>query len=417
MSESIPFALTNQEGPCDRSSLDELLRLGAQRMLQAAIEQEVETWVAAHREFRVDDGTRRFVRNGRMRERELLTPSGRVRVRQPRVHDREGRQRFTSSILPPYMRRTPTLDALIPVLVLKGISTGQFQEAFESILGPDAAGLSAKSVERLTKAWHDDYARWRRRDLTGRRYVYWWVDGIYFNVRLQPGNRQCFLIVMGALEDGTKELVAVRQGVRESDLSWGELMCDLKRRGLEYGPKLATGDGALGFWKALEREYPETRRQRCWVHKTANILDKLPKSVQAGAKRQIHDIYLADTRMNAERAFDDFLRLHDAKYPKACECLRKDRDDLLSFYDFPAAHWQHIRTTNPIESTFATVRHRTRRTKGCGSPEATLAMVFKLSMEAERHWRRIRGYKLIPKVISGVKFIDGEEAPPGQHVA
>lgn len=393
-----------------RSELDEIVRQGALRMLQAALEAEVEDYVQRHREL-VDEGGRRLVvRNGRMPERTVLTGAGGLEVNQPRVHDRREGWQFTSSILPPYMRRSPSLDALIPALYLKGVSTGEFSEALEAILGPNAAGLSANTVTRLKEEWTTEYGQWGKRDLKGKRYVYWWADGIHFNVRLEE-ERTCILVVMGALEDGTKELIAVADGYRESELGWRDLMLDLKSRGLEEGPKLAGGDGALGFWAALREEFGDAREQRCWVHKTANILDKMPKGVQPRAKQRIHDMYLAETKVEALAAYEQFMALYEAKFPKACKCLEKDREVLFAFYDFPAEHWRHIRTTNPIESTFATVRLRTRRTKGCGTRAATLAMIYKLAREAARHWRRMNGHKLIAKVFEGVKFKDGIEQP------
>ena len=390
-----------------RSSLDDLLREGARRMLQSAIEVEVSEHIDRNKEIRDDAGHRLVVRNGSLPERDIVSGVGSLRVKQPRVHDRREGHRFTSRILPPFMRRVPSIDALIPALYLKGISTGDFTEALSAILGENTAGLSPTNIVRLKQGWDEEYKGWSSRDLSGKRYVYIWADGIYFNVRLDP-DRPCMLVLMGTLEDGTKELMAVYDGFRESKDSWLDLLLDLKKRGLKHGPELAVGDGALGFWAALEEAYPGARHQRCWVHKTANILDKLPKTVQPTAKRMLHEMYLAETKADAMKAYKDFLSRYSAKYPKACECLSKDEDVLFTFYDFPAEHWIHIRTTNPIESTFATVRHRTRQTKGCGSRLATLTMVFKLARQAEKHWRRINAPKLITKVIEGVKFIDGE---------
>jgi len=389
-----------------RSALEELLRQGARQMLQAAIENEVREYLGVHAGAQDAAGRRLVVRNGHLPERDLVTGVGPVRVKQPRVRDRREGHRFTSAILPPFMRRVPSVDALIPVLYLKGISTGEFSEALEAILGPNAAGLSATNIVRLKEGWRNDYETWAARDLTAKRYVYWWADGVYFNVRLEP-DRPCMLVIMGTLEDGTKELVAVWDGERESKASWLEVLRDLKARGLTEAPKLAVGDGALGFWAALEEQFPPTREQRCWVHKTANVLDKLPQRVRPHAKGLLHEMYLAPTRAEALKAYEHFIAHYEAKYPKAVECLVKDKDVLFTFYDFPAEHWAHIRTTNPIESTFATVRHRTRQTKGCGSRLATLTMVFKLATAAEKHWRRLNGHHLIPNVIQGVKFIDG----------
>lgn len=389
-----------------RSALDELLREGARRMLETAIHNEVAEYLEAHASLQDEGGKNLVVRNGYLPERDLVTGVGPVRVRQPRVRDTRKDCRFTSLILPPFMRRVPSVDALIPALYLNGISTGNFAEALEAILGPNAAGLSATNIVRLKAGWQKDYEEWSKRDLSRKRYVYWWADGIHFNVRLEP-DRPCMLVIMGALEDGTKELVAVYDGHRESKESWMWILRELKARGLHRAPEVSVGDGALGFWAALEEEFPHSREQRCWVHKTANILDKLPKRVQPHAKSLIHEMYLAPTREDALKAYKRFINEYGAKYPKAVGCLTKDKDVLFTFYDFPAEHWKHLRTTNPIESTFATVRHRTRQTKGCGSRTATITMVFKLARQAEKRWRRLNGYQLIPKIIEGTKFVDG----------
>ncbi len=391
-----------------RSVLDEIVREGARRMLQAAIEEEVAAYIEAHQDLRDEQGHRMVVRNGHLPKREVLTGAGPLTVKKPRVHDRREGMRFTSAILPPYMRRSPSIDALIPVLYLKGVSTGDFSEALTAILGEGAVGLSSANIVRLKEVWQQEYDQWAKRDLSSKRYVYMWADGIYFNVRLNK-DRPCMLVIMGATPEGKKELVGLLDGERESKISWKELLLDLKRRGLKEGPLLAVADGALGFWFALEEVYPGTREQRCWVHKTANVLDKLPKRLQSGAKGKIHEMYRAATKQQALEAFDDFMALYEEKYPKACACLRKDKEVLFTFYDFPAAHWKHLRTTNLIESTFATVRHRTRQTKGCGSRQATLMMVYKLGREAEKRWRRLDDSRLIVKVLRGVRFIDGEE--------
>ncbi len=390
-----------------RSVLDEIVREGARCMLQAAIEEEVAAYIDVHQDLRDEHGHRPVVRNGRMPEREVLTGAGPLKVKKPRVDDRREGQRFTSAILPPYLRRSPSIDALIPMLYLKGISTGDFSEALTAILGEGAVGLSSANIVRLKEVWQQEYDQWAKRDLSSKRYVYMWADGIYFNVRLNK-DRPCMLVIMGATPEGKKELVGLLDGERESKISWKELLLDLKRRGLKEGPLLAVADGALGFWSALEEVYPGTREQRCWVHKTANVLDKLPKRLQSGAKGKIHEMYRAATKQQALEAFDDFMALYEEKYPKACACLRKDKDVLFTFYDYPAAHWKHLRTTNPIESTFATVRHRTRQTKGCGSRQATLTMVYKLAREAEKRWRRLDGHHFIVKVLRGVRFVDGE---------
>ena len=313
-----------------------------------------------------------------------------MEIEQPRVRDKRQGQRFTSSILPPYLRRVASLDNLAPALYLRGVSTNQMQEALQDILGPKAAGLSAANVQRLKATWEKEQEQWQQRSLEGKGYLYLWADGIYFNVRLSE-ERPCILVLVGALADGTKELVGLYDGQRESKLSWKELLSDLKRRGLTDSPKVAIGDGALGFWAALEEEYPGALQQRCWVHKTANVLDKMAKSVQPSATKRLHDIYLAPTRKDALEAWQEFQKLYATKYPKATACLEKDKDSLLAFYDFPAEHWAHLRTTNPIESAFATVRHRTRQTKGCGSRAATLAMVLQLLRQAQKRWRRLNG--------------------------
>ena len=355
----------------ERSELDEVLRDGARRMLLQAVETEAAAYIDAHHDEIDDQGRRLVVRNGQANERTLVSGVGTLKVRAPRVNDRrvdeEGNKfRFTSQILPPYLRRTKSVEELIPWLYLKGISTGDFSDALKALLGPAAPGLSATTVVRLKQVWREEYETWSKRSLKGQRFVYLWADGIYSNIRLDD-ERQCLLVVIGALADGRKQRLAVHDGFRESELSWIEVLEDLKRRGLEVAPKLAVGDGGLGFWAALRKVYPTTREQRCGVHKTANVLDKLPKSMQGKAKSARHDIYLAESRTAAEGALDHFAGLYEEKYPKAVACLKKDRAVLLTFYDFPAEHWGHLRTTNPIESTFATVRLRQRRTKGCGS--------------------------------------------------
>jgi putative transposase len=387
--------------------LEQLLSEGARKLLQAAIENEVAEYLQGHGDRRTESGERSVVRNGHLPERDLVTGVGPIKIRQPRVRHREGGS-FSSQILPKYMRRVPSIDALIPALYLKGISSGDFTEALSAILGEKAAGLSATNIVRLKAGWEEEYKAWCQRDLSSKRYVYWWADGIYFNVRLDE-ERSCVLVLIGALEDGTKELLTVVDGYRESTQSWRELLQQLKRQGLSTAPKLAIGDGSLGFWLALREEYGPVIQQRCWVHKTANILDKMPKSVQGRAKQLIHEMYLSATRKAALAAYERFITSYQAKFPKATECLGKDKEWLFTFYDFPAQHWPHLRTTNPIESTFATVRLRTQRTKGCGSRIATLTMVFKLGTQAQEHWRRLNGSDLIPKVVTGATFVDGEE--------
>jgi transposase-like protein len=348
-----------------------------------------------------------------MPERTIQTGIGPVAVRQPRVRDRGGadgeRIQFSSTLLPRYARRTKSLDALLPVLYLRGISSGDMQEALTALLGKDAPNLSPAVLARLKTGWQEEYERWKRRDLSARRYVYIWADGVYLQARMEP-DKQCILVLIGATPEGRKELIGFQAGYRESAQSWRELLADLKARGLSVPPELAIGDGALGFWKALEEEFSATRQQRCWVHKTMNVLNKLPKSVQPKAKADLKEIWMAESRKDAEKAFSRFLAKYEAKYDKAAACLAKDRETLLAFYDFPAEHWKHIRTGNPIESTFATVRHRTIRAKGCLSHDTGMIMVFKLIQTAQSSWRRLDGQNQLPKVVTGVTFTDGVEA-------
>jgi transposase-like protein len=389
--------------------LTNILRDGAQRMLTQAIDAEIAEWIETHRDVRNEAGHRQVVRNGRLPKRTILSGVGPLEVEQPRVLDRRPKDEadfFSSKILPPYLRKTKRLEELIPWLYLKGVSTGDFSEALAALVGPSAAGLSASTIVRLKSVWEEEFQEWNKRSLEGKRYVYLWADGVHFNIRLEE-DRLCILVLMGATEDGRKELIAVADGYRESEQSWKSLLLEVKARGLAIDPKLATGDGALGFWKALPQVYATIREQRCWVHKTANVLDKLPKRLQPEAKEKIHQIWMAPTKADADKAFDLFVATYEAKYPKATECLSKDRDVLLTFYDFPAEHWIHLRTTNPIESTFATVRLRHRRTKGNGSRLACLTMVFKLMQSASKRWRLLNGSNLLPDVIQGVKFIDG----------
>lgn len=389
-----------------RDVLTEVLREGARTLLAQAIEVEVAEFLQQHRNQKDELGRARLVRNGYLPGRMIQTGIGAVPVTAPRVRDRAGKLRFTSSILPPYLRRTRTIEELLPWLYLKGISTGDFSEALASLLGRDAPGLAAATISRLKAVWQDEHAKWERRDLSNKQYVYWWVDGIHFGVRLEAAN-QCILVIIGATAEGKKELVVLADGFRESEQSWKEVLLDLKRRGLTIDPKLAVGDGALGFWKALPQVFGETRVQRCWVHKTANVLNRLPKHLQPKAKSDLHQIWMADTRENARLAFDLFVQTYQPKYPKVVECLNKDKDALLTFYDFPAEHWIHLRTTNPIESTFATVRLRTAKTRGCVSRASILSMVFKLAKSAEQRWLLLRGSELIAKVIAGIPFENG----------
>jgi putative transposase len=400
--------------PTGQDVLTEILRDGARRMLADAIEAEVAAWIDAHAHLRDVSGRRQVVRNGHLPERTIQTGIGEIPVKQPRVQDRrlpEQRERFTPAVLPPYLRRTKSLEELIPWLYLKGISTGDFAEALGAILGSDAPNLSATTITRLKGVWEGEHEAWSKRSLSGKHYVYVWADGVHFNIRLEEG-RQCILVLMGATAEGKKELIAIADGYRESEQSWKELLLDCKARGLEIEPHLAIGDGALGFWKAMRQVWDTTKEQRCWVHKTANVLDKLPKGSQPKAKRMLHEIYQAEGRKEAEKAFDLFVSTYEAKYPKATECLTKDRDVLLTFYDFPAEHWVHIRTTNPIESVFSTVRLRHAKTKGSGSRTACLTMVYKLMESASKKWRALNSSTLLPEVVKGTVFIDGVRQQP-----
>jgi putative transposase len=396
-----------------RSPLDDLVHQGARRMLQAALESEVQAFLEQHTGKVDDQGRRLVVRNGSLPARQILTGAGPLEVAQPRVRDKSPevaeRVRFSSSILPPYLRKSKSLEELIPWLYLKGISTGDFSEALQALIGPEVRGLSANVIVRLKEQWSQEYDVWCRRDLSGKHYVYVWADGIHAKIRLEDeaNSKQCLLVLMGATAEGEKELIAVVDGYRESEQSWSELLLDLKQRGLTQPPKLAVGDGALGFWSALRKIFPETKEQRCWVHKTANVLNNLPKSVQPKAKGDLHEIWQADTRAVASQAFDHFLEKYAAKYQAACECLKKDREVLLTFYDFPAEHWGHLRTTNPIESTFATIRLRHRRTKGNGTRRASLTMMFKLAQAAQKRWRRLNGHQLLIPLLQGRIFLDG----------
>jgi len=408
---SSEFALRLATEPVVRDTLEHIAREGARRALQQAIEDEVAEYLNTHREQVDRAGHRLVVRNGHKPPRRILSGLGPIEVKQPRVNDRrvdvDGvRFRFTSKILPPYLRKTKAIEDLVPWLYLKGISTGEMSDALVH-LGFDGSGLSPTSVTRMTEVWQHEYADWSKRDLTGKRYVYLWADGIYFGCRLSD-DRPCVLVLMGATEDGRKELLALVDGQRESETSWTALLLDLKARGLTEPPRLATGDGSLGFWLALAKVFPSTRHQRCWVHKTMNVLDKLPKGQQPAAKSALHEIWMSATREDATKAFDRFVKVYGTKWPRATACLEKDRAELLAFYDFPAEHWQHLRTSNPIESTFATVRLRTYRTKGPGSRAAGLAMAFKLALKAESRWRKLNGSAKLQDLIDGIVFVDGE---------
>ena len=393
--------------------LTAVLRSGARRLLAQAIEAEAEAFLAAMADRRLADDRARFVRHGHGPERTVQTGIGPVEVQRVKVRDRAPaetgeRVRFTSQILPRWARRTRSLDALLPVLYLRGVSTGDFQEALAALLGKEAPNLSPSVIARLKGDWQAEYQRWQQRDLAARRYVYLWADGVYLQARMEP-QAECMLVVIGATPEGKKELVGFQVGARESAQSWRELLVGLKARGLAIAPELAVGDGALGFWKALEEVFPATRHQRCWVHKAMNILNKLPKSLQANARQDLREIWLAPDRATAEAAIATFEVKYAPKYDRAVACLTKDREALLTFFDFPAEHWDHLRSSNPVESVFATVRHRTVRTKGALSQETARLMVFKLVMAAARTWRRLKGENQLPKVIEGVTFKDGIE--------
>ena len=389
-------------------SLDELAREGARRMIAAALELEVEEYISELRHLRDENGHALVVRNGKAKPRTVSLGAGPVELQAPRVNDRRPDHRFTSKILPPYMRRSPRLDDALPVLYLRGLSSGDFEEAIPALLGADAAGFSPSTITRLTRVWQEEHEGWCKRPLTGKEYVYVWADGVYFGVRLGEDKQLACLVLVGVLPDGTKEVIALQDGYRESTDSWLSLLRDLKRRGMP-APRLAIGDGALGFWAALRQVYSGTKEQRCWVHKIANVLDKLPKRVQPRAKDMLHEIMYAPDRQSALEDVERFCQEFEAKYPKAVECLLKDQDELLTFFDFPAEHWIHLRTTNPIESTFSTVKARTKRTKGAGSRKAGLAMAFKLLLGAERHWRKINAPHLVALVQAGVSFPNGEQ--------
>ena len=413
MDENRVIAL-RQKGAID-DPLTEILRAGARRLIAQAVEAEFETFLDLNADLVLPDGRQRVVRHGHDPVRAIQTGIGPVDVEKPKARDRgaaaDHRIRFTSTILPKWARRTKSLDALLPVLYLRGISAGDFQEALAALLGKDAPNLSPAVIARLKGEWEDEYQRWQGRDLSARRYVYVWADGVYLQARMEP-QAECMLVLIGATPEGRKELIGFQTGMRESAQSWKELLVDLKARGLSIAPELAIGDGALGFWKALDEALPTTRHQRCWLHKTANVLNKIPKSVQPNAHKDLREIWLAPDRASAEAAMTTFAEKYAPKYDKAVDCLIKDRETLLAFFDFPADHWDHLRTTNPIESIVATVRHRTVRMKGALSQDTARLMVFKLVMAASITWRRLQGQNQLPKVIKGVKFRDGIEVAP-----
>ena len=403
--------------------LTNILRAGARQLLAQAVEIEAATFLATMKDLKLADGRDRVVRHGHGPLRTIQTGIGPVEVARAKIRDRgaadaDERIRFTSAILPLWARRSKSLDALLPVLYLRGISTGDFQDALGALLGKDAPNLSPAVISRLTSEWQSEYERWQQRDLSARRYVYVWADGVFLQARMED-HSECMLVLIGATPEGRKELIGFQSGARESAQSWRELLVEAKRRGLKIAPEIAVGDGALGFWKALDEVFPATRHQRCWVHKTANVLNKVALSVQANMKKDLREVYLAPNRASAEVEIDIFAEKYRAKYDKAVECLTKDREALLAFFDFPAEHWDHLRTTNPIESVFATVRHRTVRTKGSLSPTTARLMVFKLICSASKTWRRLKGTNQLPKIIAGVRFQDGVEVIklPETHAA
>ena len=411
MSKNKNIALKKPE-EISEDPLTELLRIGAKRLIADAVEAELQELLSQYAALKNDQGHLQIVRNGYLPERKIQTGIGPVEVKVPKIRDKSGQGiKFNSTLLPPYLRKTRSIEEVLPWLYLKGISTGDFQEALQALLGRDATGLSASTISRCKQIWEEEHAIWSRRHLENKRYVYIWADGVYFNVRSDDA-RQCILVIIGVTEQGQKEFIAIEDGYRESEQSWSELLLRIKAQGLKQSPKLAVGDGALGFWKALKKVFPKTVHQRCWVHKTANVLNKLPKVVQPKVKQALHEIWMAPTREDAYKAFDIAISTYSAKYPKAMDCLEKDKDEMLAFYDFPAAHWQHIRTSNPIESTFATVRLRTAKTRGCVARHTILAMVYKLGQSAQKRWRRLRGFKLLAEVIRGVQFKDGERIDP-----
>lgn len=410
---------TNGSKAQTKSALDELIQQGARQIIQQAVEAELASMLEQYSNVRSIDGRRAVVRNGYLPEREVVTAIGPVPVRVPKVRDRSGSGiRFNSAVVPPYVRKSARVSAALPWLYLRGISTGDMSEAMGIMLGGQVSGLSPNVVSRLKAQWADEHAQWNQRELSLARWVYWWADGLHTGVRSDDSDGQCLLVIIGVKPDGTKERVAISDGYRESKASWAELLLDLKKRGLQSGPLLACGDGAMGFWAAMEEVFPQTKHQRCWFHKMGNVLNALPKSQQARAKKAMQDIWMAATRAEALVAFNHFVDTHSAKYPKVVEKLTQDRDELLAFYDFPAEHWQHLRTTNPIESTFATVRHRTKRTRNCVSRATFLGLAFKLIESAEDSWRRIRAPEKIATMLDGMTFKDGEpvtDSTPAQQ--
>ena len=414
MSKNNVIELSGRDTTID--PLTELLRTGAQQLIHQAVEADLLELLAEHSERRTEAGKAGVVRNGYLPERELQTGLGPVTVKIPKVRAKTGEPvTFRSALVPPYVRKTKSLEAALPWLYLKGVSSGEMGEALKVLVGADAQGLSASTVTRLKQVWADEYRQWNQDRLGKERWVYVWADGVYSGLRAEQ-SKLCALVVIGVNARGEKRFLAIEDGVRESTQSWREVLLQLKSRGMNV-PELAIGDGTMGFWAALEEVYPETREQRCWMHKTMNVLNCLPKSVQAKAKQALHAIWQAETKADAEKAFDLFIKTYEPKYPKAALCLQKDREELMAFYDFPAQHWQSIRTSNPIESTFGTIRHRTKRSRGCLSRDGMPHMMFKLGQCAEKKWRRLRGFDYLAKVVTGIKFKDGVEVTDVDQVA
>jgi putative transposase len=391
-----------------KDSLTELLRNGAQKLIANAIESELQALLSEFQNIKYAETQQPgIIRNGYLPERTVQTGLGPISVKVPKIRDKNKTGiKFNSMLIPPYLKRSQNMNDFLPLLYLQGVSTNKFTEALSALFGEQAKGLSANTIHRLKQAWETEYSNWSKRDLSDKNYIYWWADGIYFKARSEE-SKQCIFVIVGVLPNGQKELVSLYSGYRESELSWTEMLRDLRHKGLTTGPKLAIGDGALGFWNALKKLYPETKHQRCWVHKTANILNKVPKSLQSAVKKDLKEIWMAETRELSNKALDHFVEKYETKYPKAAECLHKNKEQMLAFYDYPAEHWGHIRTTNPIESTFATVRLRTDTTKNCGSQGTIFAMVFKLIQSAQKNWFKIKGFKLIGDIINNVQFVNG----------
>jgi transposase-like protein len=407
MEEDTVIRFRNQEEEAGFDLLTDILRKGAKKLLAQAIEAEISEYLSRYSNERLADGKQAVVRNGYLPERIVQTGIGAVKVKIPKTRDRAGEKRkFNSSIIPPYLKRSKDLSALLPALYLKGISTGDFSKVLGSILGKEVSGLTSSTISRLKSDWEKDYEKWQLRDLSHKRYVYIWADGVHFHVRSNDA-RACMLVMIGVTDMGRKELVAVELGYKENAENWRGMMHDLKAQGLAHPPELVIADGALGLWKAVSQEWPSSKHQRCWVHKSQNVLCKLPKTVQKTAKGYLHDIWQAETKKNALASFDKMVEVFEAKYPKAMQCLTKDKEQMLAFYDFPAVHWHHIRTSNAIESVFSTVRLRTDKIKNCVSEKTLSSLVFKLAQSAEKNWQKIRGFDELKNIIQGINFVDG----------